>query len=139
MKTIRFFIISIVLCSIVLFSLSCTTVTKPKNPLIGKWELFSYFDDGAWHTVTKAWYGFTTLEFLEDGTFIGSPRYGNTFAGSYRIINQNRIEFKTGPVDTVAEFSISGDELTIQGGGNLPYGLLVKAYKLRKVGHSGLP
>jgi len=136
MKVARWFIISIVLCSIVLFSLSCAgnpTVIKPKNPLIGRWEVFSYFWDGTWYPVTEAWEGFTTLEFLEDGTFIGSPHNGETFAGSYRIINQNRIEFKTGPVDTVAEFSISGDELTIQGGGNLPYGLLVKAYKLRKV------
>jgi hypothetical protein len=126
MKTVRFFIISIVLCSIVLLSLSCTTVTKPKNPLIGKWEAFSEIVFYDWSDVSG---DHITLEFLNDGTFIENY-VGATNAGSYRIIEQNRIEFKMGPFDTVAEFSISGNEFTIQGA--LPDGG-GKAWKLRKV------
>jgi len=128
MKTVRFFVISIVLCSIVLFSFSCTgnpTVTKPKNPLIGKWEAFSKFAFDEWYDVSG---DHITLEFLNDGTLI--VNYNGAIAGSYRIIDQNRIEYKIEQFDTVAEFSISGDELTIQGA--LP-GIIGEAWKLRKV------
>jgi len=70
MKIVRLFIISIMLCSILLFSLSCTgnpTVTKPKNPLIGKWQAFSGHSWNGWKDRSG---DDLTLEFFDDGTFI---------------------------------------------------------------------
>lgn len=134
MKVIRLFVISIILCSIVLFSLSCTgnpTVSKPKNPLIGKWEAFSGLFWSGWTDVSNS--NTITLEFLDDGTLIYTwgEFVKKSLAGSYRFIDQNRIELKfESIITTVVEFSISGDELAIQG--TLP-DVDAQAWKLRKV------
>ena len=132
MKIVRLFIISIVLCSIVLFSLSCAgnpTVTKPKNPLIGKWEAFSvqYYWLNKWNIGSASG---VTLEFFDDGIFI-ERSYKGPESGSYKIIDENhvRLIFSGSNYSCVSEFSISGDELTIQ----FPYeGVEVTVWKLRR-------
>ena len=107
------FVISIVLCSIVLFSFSCAgnpTVTKPKNPLIGKWEVI---DSNSRELLGMLYVG-VELEFLEDGTLI----VGGGAASSYKILDQTRVELGDSSAgNMVFEFSISGDELTLTSGG----------------------
>ena len=91
------------LCAIVLFSFSCTgnpTFINSKSPLIGKWEAFSEIIFYDWSDASG---DHVTLEFLNDGTFIENY-FGAINAGSYRIIEPNRIAFKMGPFNTVSEF-----------------------------------
>jgi len=95
--------------------------TKPKNPLIGKWEAFSMlWASDYWKSDAPGVWGDASgnliLEFLDDGTCIKSLE-GDSISGSYKIIDQNRVELKFygGMIDKVFGFSASGDVLTIQG------------------------
>jgi len=131
-KIVRLFVISVILCLIVLFSFSCAgnpIVTKPKNPLVGKWEVFSvHWTDGRWENVSAS---DLTFEFFDDGTLITSSKSENgSSVGSYKIIDQNRVELKIyeGGIGSVFKFSVSVDELTIQG----MLTSWVDEYKLRK-------
>lgn len=105
------FIISIVLCLIILFSLSCAgslTVTKPKSPLIGKWKVVAP-DLGPYSWVEVG----MDLEFLNDGTLIIKGQSQESCR--FRVLDETRLEVQTSMWSVVWEFSILGDELTIKG------------------------
>jgi hypothetical protein len=51
-----------------------------------------------------------SLEFLQDGTLIGSPAGSPVFSGSYRLIDANRVELKTSFVSTVIEIEFKDSD-----------------------------
>jgi hypothetical protein len=84
-------------------------VPKPKNSLIGKWKLREEVVRGYRYDRSN-WVYF--LEFLEDGTVIMTDSSGS-YAGSYKIIDENRVSFSGPLVNTVFDYIVGPDYLEL--------------------------
>lgn len=82
---------------LVIISLSTGCVGGVQGKLIGKWVKRD---------------GDLTYEFFRDGTFIGETS-GSSSAGEYKIIGDDRLILQIGGMNSVNQFTIDGNVLTV--------------------------